>query len=181
MLFGSLFENKCCSLSRGACKRLLWREPTTSLEVAAGLNSLQSLKENVLKILSLILSIPNIQWCSKYLRATLGLLYSALGGFFIVPIFQAHFRVLSCLPGALWLCSAPLLVLSWCQAPGSRSPGRARGVPTLRSAPTDMGGHGLNHLDSRAGCQGEPGYKRQRGHGLRDHHCRTTVSQAGPQ
>lgn len=124
------------SPSRSGQTRLLWK-------LLQDLTPYRVLRRRYYRYFSLILSI---QWHYKYLHVMLRLLYRILDGLFIVPIFRAHFRVLSCLPGALWLRSAPLLVLRWLWLPGAEAgAGHREGGPHPAS-----GCQCLNHLEPHA-------------------------------
>lgn len=153
------------SPSRSGQTRLLWK-------LLQDLTPYRVLRRRYYRYFSLILSI---QWHYKYLHVMLGLLYRTLAGLFIVPIFRAHFRVLSCLPGALWLRSAPLLVLRWLWLPGAEAgAGHREGGPhpalssyrtwvsvseppgTARLAPREsLGLHGTGALRRRPSLQGQ--------------------------
>lgn len=141
------------SPSRSGQTRLFWK-------LLQDLTPYRVLRRRYYRYFSLILSI---QWHYKYLHVTLRLLYRILAGLFIVPIFRAHFRVLSCLPGALWLRSAPLLVLAL--TPRSRSRGRAQGgwPPPCTQLLPHVGVSVWTTWNRAPGAQGKPGSARHRG------------------
>ena len=158
--------------SRGGQTGLLWK-------LLQDLTPYRVLRRMYWRYFSLILSIPNIQWHSKYLHVILRLLYSVLDGLFIVPIFRAHFRVLSSLLGALWLRSP---VRSWLRLPGAAArAGHGEGgpQPVLSSHRTWVS---LSKPPApRAWRQGEARVQMPPGHRLRDHRCAVSVSLAGPE